>query len=90
MNSPKPAFTVSHTATGPKRLLIAVLAVFPLGVLTAIPALASGSGAWTPTGSLHTARYGATAPLLQNGQVLVAGGRASSGYAVAIAELYTP
>jgi uncharacterized delta-60 repeat protein len=44
---------------------------------------------WTPTGSLNTARYGHTANLLPNGQVLVAGGYGTSG-ALSSAELYNP
>ncbi len=49
MNSLKPALTLFHPAAGLKRLLIAALAVLLLGVFTALPALASGSGTWTPT-----------------------------------------
>jgi hypothetical protein len=41
------------------------------------------TGAWTATGSMNTARTGHTATVLQNGQVLVAGGGSS-------AELYHP
>src|SRR5690242_550374 len=85
MNSLKPAFTPFHAPAGLKRLLVAVLAVLLLGVLPALPALASGSGTWTLTGSLNVARYEHTATLLQNGQVLVAG----SIY-TASAELYNP
>lgn len=44
MNSLKPAFTMSHTAAVLKRMLIAGLAVLLLGVLTALPAMAYGSG----------------------------------------------
>jgi N-acetylneuraminic acid mutarotase len=43
------------------------------------------TGTWTSTGSLNTARWAHTATLLQNGQVLVAGGAG-----VASAELYDP
>ena len=46
------------------------------------------AGAWAITGSLNTARYGHTATLLQNGQVLVAGGTDASGNRLASAELY--
>ena len=44
------------------------------------------TGAWTPTGSLATARIYHTATLLPNGQVLVAGGNATGSSA----ELYDP
>jgi hypothetical protein len=47
------------------------------------------TGTWTLTGSLHTARYYATATLLSNGQVLAAGGDGRVG-PLASAELYTP
>src|SRR5579863_2131687 len=43
-----------------------------------------------PTGSLTTARYRATATLLSNGKVLVAGGLDATGSAQASAELYDP
>ena len=88
MNSLKPVFTVSHPAAGLKRLLIAALAVLLLGVFTALPALASGSGTWTLTGSMHLQRWQDTATLLPNGQVLVAGG--FSPNPISSAELYTP
>jgi N-acetylneuraminic acid mutarotase len=90
MNSLKPAFTVFHAAAGLKRLLVVVLAVLLLGVLTSLPALASGSGTWTLTGSLNVARANFTATLLQNGQVLVAGGRNNNYTPLASAELYNP
>ena len=44
---------------------------------------------FSPTGSLHTPRWGAAAALLRNGQVLVAGGFGPAG-GVASAELYDP
>lgn len=90
MNSLKPALTLFHAAAGLKRLLIAGLAVFLLGVLTALPAVASGSGTWTLTGSLNVARANFTATLLQNGQVLVVGGRDNNYTPLASAELYNP
>jgi hypothetical protein len=46
----------------------------------------SSTGKWSSTGSLNTARYNHTATLLNNGQVLVAGG----GVHLASAELYDP
>jgi N-acetylneuraminic acid mutarotase len=52
------------------------------------------TGTWTPTGSMTTARFGHTATLLQNGQVLVAGGDGTcvsgSCPVLATAELYNP
>ena len=71
------------------RLLFAVLAALLLGALTAVPALAD-SGTWTLTGSMNTARVFHMMTLLQNGQVLVAGGRGSNGRPLASAELFDP
>jgi hypothetical protein len=69
-------------------LLTALLAI---GLLTSpVPAIAQGSGTWTLTGSLNTARTGHTATLLANGQVLVAGGVNTAGAVLASAELYNP
>lgn len=51
------------------------------------------TGAWTPTGSMATARIAHTATLLPSGQVLVAGGQSCSiacYLAVPSAELYDP
>ncbi len=48
------------------------------------------TGTWSSTGSLNTARDFATATLLPNGQVLVAGGQGSNGAALSSAELYNP
>jgi hypothetical protein len=66
------------------RLLVAAVIALLLGTFIVLPALSSGSGTWTLTGSLHAARSNATATLLINGQVLVAGGSLAS------AELYNP
>ena len=65
--------------------------ILAIGLLatTAVPAFAGGSGTWTTTGSMNTARGGHTATLLPNGQVLVAGGANSTEY-LASAELYDP
>ncbi len=46
--------------------------------------------AWTPTGSLHTARASHTATLLPTGLVLVAGGVGDANAALASSELYNP
>ena len=48
------------------------------------------TGTWTATGSLHAARVQHTATLLQNGQVLDAGGQDSNYNLLASAEVYTP
>jgi hypothetical protein len=47
------------------------------------------TGAWQATGSMTISRYGYTATLLPDGEVLVAGGEAA-GAALASAELYNP
>jgi WD40 repeat protein len=68
------------------------LVVLVLGALTglfAVPTLAAGSGTWQLTGSLHVAREDATATLLADGQVLVAGGQNGTIF-IASAELYNP
>lgn len=46
------------------------------------------SFAWTPTGSMRTARASHTATLLSNGLVLVAGGTGDANTALASSELY--
>ena len=48
------------------------------------------TGKFTPTGSMRTARSNATATLLADGRVLIAGGYGSSGNVLASAELYDP
>jgi hypothetical protein len=59
---------------------------------TAVKAFAPAIGSFATTGSLNTARYGHTASLLQNGEVLVTGGLGANGiYApLASAEIYNP
>ena len=46
------------------------------------------SFAWTPTGSMHTARASHTATALTNGLVLVAGGTGDANVPLATSELY--
>ena len=48
------------------------------------------SGTFAHAGSMSTVRYDATAPLLLNGQVLVAGGSDSSSFSLGSAEVYDP
>jgi N-acetylneuraminic acid mutarotase len=48
------------------------------------------TGTFSPTGSMTTARQGATATLLPNGEVLVAGGFDNTGTYLSSAELYNP
>jgi len=68
-----------------------LLAVVTIGLAasTAVPVIAQTSGTWKKTGNMKTARDAAGATLLQNGQVLVAGGDGSNGL-LADAELYNP
>jgi hypothetical protein len=73
-----------HTRT----LVFVSMAALVLVASTAIPAFAQASGRWTKTASMNTARQDHSATLLQNGQVLVAGG--ANGSYLASAELYTP
>ena len=48
------------------------------------------SGTFAPAGSMSAVRHDATATLLPNGQVLVAGGYDSSGFSLGSGELYDP
>jgi hypothetical protein len=57
---------------------------------TATLTVTTNTQAFIPTGSLTTARYRATATVLSNGKVLVAGGLDATGSAQATAELYDP
>jgi hypothetical protein len=80
MNTQKVAKILTTTLSG-------VLAV-GLALATAAVALGQSSGTFTSTGSMHTPRAFHTATLLNNGQVLVAGGL--DGTVLASAELYNP
>ena len=67
------------------------LAVPLLGpVLTAGPASAQAAGGFVATSPLTTASSHATATLLGDGEVLVAGGQDASGNPLGSAELYSP
>lgn len=55
-----------------------------------LPAFGQTSGTWESTGSLNIPRTGHTATLLSNGEVLVVGGKDSSGNVITTAELYNP
>src|ERR1700687_4294770 len=57
---------------------------------TATLTVITNAGVFIPTGSLTTARYRATANLLPNGRVLIAGGLDATGSALSSAELYDP
>jgi hypothetical protein len=83
-----------HTATllGDGRVLVAGGVTSNLGtsdVSGASQLFDPTSGTWTPTTPLQSARYGADAVALPNGQVLVVGGIDASGAPTASAELYT-
>ncbi|MGA2538973.1 MAG: kelch repeat-containing protein, partial [Terracidiphilus sp.] len=67
----------------------ALVVAFLIGASFAGPAAAHAQGTFTATGSMSIGRDNATLTLLQNGQVLVAGGNNSSGV-LASAELYDP
>jgi N-acetylneuraminic acid mutarotase len=86
-------YSVTLLGTG-KVLVAGGLAYSPRPTHTTASALLYDptSGTWQNTGAMNTSRYGQTATLLQNGQVLVAGGdhigTASTG--LTSAELYQP
>ena len=91
------AARVNHTATLLKngKVLIAGGAANndPLregGILNSSELYDPATGAFRATGSMNFERVGHTATLLPDGQVLVVGGFANNGDAVATAELYDP
>src|SRR5215469_5160622 len=59
-----------------------------LAVMICVLAAKAGMAQWSPTGSLKYARQWHSATLLQNGKVLVAGGKGTNGVFPANAELY--
>ena len=78
-----PNFKTTHTLLLPGSLIVELLSG------TALRAVAA-AGSFTLTGSFNTARYGHTAILLQNGEVLVTGGVDVTGNPTASAELHNP
>ncbi len=62
----------------------------PLAFLRSAELYDPASATWLPTGSLNTARDYATATLLPDGEVLVAGGDGTTYIPLASAELYNP
>jgi N-acetylneuraminic acid mutarotase len=75
-----------------------LLLVLALALAVAIGAIAVGAfrtrpvlpPSWSVAGSMNQARTSATATLLPDGRVLVAGGSGASGRAITSAELYDP
>jgi hypothetical protein len=59
-----------------------------IACITALALATTLSFAWTPTGSMRTARASHTATLLPSGPVLVAGGTGDANNALASSELY--
>ena len=68
----------------------ALVAVGLVANLVLQPAALTYAGTFTATGSMGAARAGATATLLPDGRVLVAGGTSDSEAALGSAELYDP
>lgn len=66
-------------------------ALVAVGIVVPVAATAAGAveGSWEATGALNQARITQTSTLLDDGRVLVAGGRGSAG-ALTSAELYSP
>ncbi len=48
------------------------------------------SQTWSPTGTMHVARWVSSTAVLSDGHVLVAGGQGSNDQATAVSELFTP
>ena len=93
MTEARSNFTATLLPDG--KVLVAGGTIGPFGGLSANSAelYDPGSGTWSSTGSMHGARDGHTATLLQNGTVLVAGGNngeAAMENELATAELYDP
>ena len=98
MGTPRYAHTATLLPNG-KVLIVGGFSTANLGTFTENVLLTAelydpATGAFTPTGSLGTARGGHTATLLANGKVLVVGGLISLNFAgvsfASTAELYDP
>ena len=70
-----------------KTLVLDALLAIGLTATAIAPAFAQASGNWTKTASVNTVRQDHSAMLLQNGQVLAAGGSQNGAIT---AELYNP
>jgi N-acetylneuraminic acid mutarotase len=79
---------LSSTSILARRVAFPLL-FFGAGLVLAQPC-AGGSGSFSNTGNLVTARFLHTATPLSNGKVLVAGGQGSNNAPLASAELYDP
>lgn len=92
MTTPRAFETVTKLQNG-KVLIVGGLssdAIDSTTVLATAELYDPATGKSKATGSLHVARYGHFAALLNDGRVLIVGGDDASGYALTSAELYNP
>jgi IPT/TIG domain/Kelch motif/Galactose oxidase, central domain len=83
--------SITRLRRGPRAAAAAGLVGLAAAMLLAgSGSAAAATGSWTLTGSMTVTRTNATATLLQNGEVLVAGGNSASNGALSSAELYNP
>ena len=92
METPRVGFTATTLQTNPVQVLVVGGVNCNSGcVFTNTAELYNpGAGAFAFTGNINVQRTGHTATLLQNGQVLIAGGANVNGLALASTELYNP